>query len=102
MLCAMAVIAVPASPDCLSPGPRWGFAPARGDIGVSDPRAFSQGAEECLLADLGLVSSPPRGSTEQAVAGTGRVRRQSARSAVLGLSGSCDHSLLALFVLCPS
>ena len=40
MLCAIAVIAVPASSGCLSLDPRWGFAPDRGDIGVSDARAF--------------------------------------------------------------
>ena len=37
MLCAIAVVAVPASSGCLSLDV---LAPARGDIGVSDPRAF--------------------------------------------------------------
>ena len=40
MLCAITVIAMPASFGCLSLDPRWGLAPARGDIEVSDPRAL--------------------------------------------------------------
>ena len=48
MLCAIAVIAVPASSVCLSLDPRWVLVPARGDNGVSAPRAFCPGAAECL------------------------------------------------------
>jgi hypothetical protein len=59
MLCAIAVIAVPVSSFCLSLDPRWVLAPARGDIGVSAPRAPCSGAAECLpdCPRTGVVSS---------------------------------------------
>ena len=59
MLCAIAVIAVPVSSVCLSLDPRWVLVPARGDIGVSAPRARCSGAAECLSGcpRTGVVSS---------------------------------------------
>ena len=59
MLWAIAVIAVPVSSVCLSLDPRWVLVPARGDIGVSAPRARCSGAADCLpdYPRTGVVSS---------------------------------------------
>ena len=59
MLCAIAVIAVPVSSAGLSLDPRWVLVPARGDIGVSAPRARCSAAAGCLTGcdRTGVVSS---------------------------------------------